>query len=666
MKNLILITCVVLLAAIVLNAQQTEFPKLTGPYLGQKPPGEKAELFGNGILSTGMPELNSVFFPGGIGNSDIYRAELVDGRYVKAECLPEPVNSRGFEGDALIAPDESYIIVSVSRGSQRTGTDLFISFRTAEGKWTDLVNMGPDINGPGGENCQMLSPCGKYLFFTGRRYNPEKAPVTYAGLKARHNGSLNGLGDSFWVDAGVIEKFRPGAAAANTSSSAPAEQDVFALLQAFDTAAKRPLWPGFNAAEMPLALFDGEKTILLRHPSPPPEFSPLPDRPGILVFNGQYPAVVSNSTRQIGGVRTGTLVAKPGSDPVVNLLACIEEVFHVFWLARHTAFRPDEMARYAYPVKDRENLERLLAEDEALARALDSADGSNAAGWAAAALRIRRERTLQLEEDARAFEAALEMMEGTANYVARRAVNQRPAQTADRLRAKRPAEGIRWRFYETGTALCWLLDRFEPDWKSQCETRPDLTTIEILRAALARDGAKPKLFSETETAGFQNRAADEVDDLSGRQERLRRELLARPGARVIVESAEGAEPFSLERFDPINLFVLEEGEVAHPHYITLGSSSGSIALTNAGFSRGSYAGTVALSASAGRRPLGDGIRRLTIVGIEGTPLINREGTIVLTAPGVKIELRGAVLQADGETTRITVGAPKRGPEPPGG
>jgi len=37
----------------------------------------------------------------------------------------------------------------------------------------------------------------------------EKVPATYAGLKARHNRSLNGLGDSFWVDAKIIEELRP-------------------------------------------------------------------------------------------------------------------------------------------------------------------------------------------------------------------------------------------------------------------------------------------------------------------------------------------------------------------------------------------------------------------------------------------------------------------------
>ena len=39
MKKLIQITCVLLVSAIALNAQQNNFPKLKGPYLGQKPPG---------------------------------------------------------------------------------------------------------------------------------------------------------------------------------------------------------------------------------------------------------------------------------------------------------------------------------------------------------------------------------------------------------------------------------------------------------------------------------------------------------------------------------------------------------------------------------------------------------------------------------------------------
>jgi len=47
-------------------AQQTEFPILKGPYLGQKPPGMTPEVFAQGIISTKEKyELNSVFSPKG-------------------------------------------------------------------------------------------------------------------------------------------------------------------------------------------------------------------------------------------------------------------------------------------------------------------------------------------------------------------------------------------------------------------------------------------------------------------------------------------------------------------------------------------------------------------------------------------------------------------------
>lgn len=32
------------------------------------------------------------------------------------------------------------------------------------------------------------------------------------------------------------------------------------------------LWPGFDPRSFPLAVFDGERTYLFRHPAPPPEF----------------------------------------------------------------------------------------------------------------------------------------------------------------------------------------------------------------------------------------------------------------------------------------------------------------------------------------------------------------------------------------------------------
>ncbi|MFH1196489.1 MAG: hypothetical protein V1720_12370 [bacterium] len=52
MKKRILFTYLVLLLIITPNAQTKEFPKLSGPYLGQKLPGMTPEIFAPGILST--------------------------------------------------------------------------------------------------------------------------------------------------------------------------------------------------------------------------------------------------------------------------------------------------------------------------------------------------------------------------------------------------------------------------------------------------------------------------------------------------------------------------------------------------------------------------------------------------------------------------------------
>ena len=222
--------------------------------------------------------------------------------------------------------------------------------------------------------------------------------------------------------------------------------------------------------------------------------------------------MVSNSTREIAGVRTATVLATPGSNTDSTILASIEEVFHVHWLARHPSPRPNEMARYAYPVKDTDNLRLMLAEDEALARALEATIERETGAWAAAALQLRRTRTPRLSEDARAFETALEMMEGTANYVARVAVGQSAAQTAARLRKGQPVEGVRWRFYDSGTALCLLLDCLAPGWKTRIDRDTALTLADLLGEAVARPGIEAAAFSASEREGFASRASGAVVD----------------------------------------------------------------------------------------------------------------------------------------------------------
>jgi len=124
-----------------------------------------------------------------IGQRDVYKATLRNGKYDKIENLGLNVNTKYDEGDAFIAPDESYIIVcGMGRPDCLGSGDLYISFRKKDDDWTKSKHMGNRINSPDSDYCPYVSPNGKYFFFTSRR---------------------TGADDIYWVDAKVIEELKP-------------------------------------------------------------------------------------------------------------------------------------------------------------------------------------------------------------------------------------------------------------------------------------------------------------------------------------------------------------------------------------------------------------------------------------------------------------------------
>jgi len=304
MKKHICIISLMLVTTMSTIAQETDFPKLTGPYLGQKPPGIEPEIFALGFISTEKNELNSVFTPDGkefyfavsipgrgykiyvtkekedgwsrphmvpfsskksdvdmcitrdgtrmyfgstrpvngipqtdfkiwyverigtnwsearyldspinsgrralyptvsargtmffqairsdsYGSRDIYFSRLVNGTFQEPVHLSGEINSEFGEGDVLIAPDESYLIVNSNGRPDDLGKgDLYISFKEDDGSWTAMKNMGAPINSEYTDYCPMLSPDGKYFFFTSTR---------------------SGNGDIYWVNVQIIENIR--------------------------------------------------------------------------------------------------------------------------------------------------------------------------------------------------------------------------------------------------------------------------------------------------------------------------------------------------------------------------------------------------------------------------------------------------------------------------
>ncbi len=106
------------------------------------------------------------------------------------------------------------------------------------------------------------------------------------------------------------------------------------VLAEFDRLAVQPLWPNFVPGKTPLAIYDGERTILVRHPSPPPEFKKEGD---LWVFAGRHPDVKANTSIELGGVKTATMEIDPKStrDSRAWASIVIHETFHAFQRERH-------------------------------------------------------------------------------------------------------------------------------------------------------------------------------------------------------------------------------------------------------------------------------------------------------------------------------------------
>lgn len=103
--------------------------------------------------------------PGTRGGQDIYMAKYKDERYLTPQGLGPNINSDGLDLCPFIAPDESYLLFA-RKGSTTRKSDLYVSFRDEVIGWTPAVPLGDHVNTDGHDLCPVVSPDGKYLFYT--------------------------------------------------------------------------------------------------------------------------------------------------------------------------------------------------------------------------------------------------------------------------------------------------------------------------------------------------------------------------------------------------------------------------------------------------------------------------------------------------------------------
>jgi len=125
-------------------------------------------------------------------NFPIRYSRIIDGKYEKPKALSKAINTGTNLSHPFIAPDESYLIWDAKREDGYGSSDIYISFKQQDGSWGDAINLGDKINTGAWEASASVTPDGKYLFFS------------------RNMGTNNYENvDIFWVDAKIIETFRP-------------------------------------------------------------------------------------------------------------------------------------------------------------------------------------------------------------------------------------------------------------------------------------------------------------------------------------------------------------------------------------------------------------------------------------------------------------------------
>lgn len=414
---------------------------------------------------------------------------------------------------------------------------------------------------------------------------------------------------------------------------------ALAVDSALATMAGASLWPGFDPLSIPVAMFDGSRTYLFRHPSPPAAYMPLPGRVGVAVREGRDPAVNANSSVTLGGVSTATVMLDTRGTPREQGALTAHELFHVFQRARHPSWQGNEAELFTYPVDDSVALGLRREETSLLARALGAGALDSMRCWARAFVDVRDRRFAAVGPAAAAYERGTELNEGLAQYVERRAGGIPPT-----LDATDPAAAeVRQRAYAVGAAIAALLDRARPGWRNALEQSPDSATPPLDRLLAGAVGpvvpTLPCAADAAQLARWEAQAGDDVRALAAERARARREYLARPGWRLVVEFP-GAPVFP-QRFDPLNVARLSPTEILHSRFVRLQGADGSIEVLNA---------SALTEGVPGQHPLFNGVRRVTLTGLAAVPVVrDSAGVLAVDGPGVTVRLAGARADTSGQS-----------------
>lgn len=176
-RIVILVAVLAFLSSGVEAGRQEPFPRLQGPYLGQKPPGMVPQPFAPGIITTDGEEGSSGFALNGTaflfqkflsGACRTYITRLKDGIWTAPELIPF-WETMVHNGDFAISSDDKTMLYQVKTETDpMLASDIWKAEIRADG-WGEGAPLPPPINTPDDESFASDTPDGTVYFFSNRR-----------------------------------------------------------------------------------------------------------------------------------------------------------------------------------------------------------------------------------------------------------------------------------------------------------------------------------------------------------------------------------------------------------------------------------------------------------------------------------------------------------------
>ena len=119
------------------------------------------------------------------GKDDIFFSQWKNGKYLEPISLSDSINTEGYEFNAFIAPDESYILFTAYQREDGFGSgDLYISYKVSDSIWTKAKNLGPEINSNKMDYCPFVDSKTNTLYFTSKRSEINYSNSGYSSIQS--------------------------------------------------------------------------------------------------------------------------------------------------------------------------------------------------------------------------------------------------------------------------------------------------------------------------------------------------------------------------------------------------------------------------------------------------------------------------------------------------